>query len=155
MNHSKKFPHLALKACGLTIMVLLLFSFIDAQYARAVGTHKVTAPLSLEMKHPVKELMQSRFYRGDMINSFQRNQFSVTVLCPQELGLLIRQIARIHLCGLTAGIFRIFFGVAALRVSLPSAVKSILLGATVSGVAMAAPECIRALALWSLGYAPF
>ena len=134
----------------------MLFSFINAQYARAVGTHKMLAPLSLEVKHPVKRLIQSRFYRGDMINSYQRNGFCVTVLCPQELALLIRQIARgIHLCGLTVGVFRIICGAAALRVSLRSAAKSILLGATVSGFAMAAPELIRALAMWSLGYAPF
>jgi hypothetical protein len=158
LEHSqlKQIPHLSIKAAGVSLILLLLFSFINAQYARAVGTHKMLAPLSLEVRHPVKKLIRSRFYRGDMINSYQRSQFSVTVLCPQELGLLIRQIARgIHLCGLIAGAFRIMCGAASLRVSLRSAFESIVLGATVFGCALTAPEYIRCLSMWSLGYAPF
>ncbi len=152
----KRVSLLTIKALGVALSVLLLFSFINAQYARAVGTHKMLAPLSLEVRHPVRKLMQSRFYRGDMINSYQPNQFSITVLCPQELGLLIRQIARgIHLSGLVAGLFRIMCGAASLRVSLRTAIESIALGATVFGCALMAPEYIRCLSMWSLGYAPF
>ncbi len=152
----KQVLHLATKAAGVTLILLLLFSFINAQYARAVGTHKLLSPLSREVRHPVKRLMRSRFYRGDLINSFQKSQFSVTVLCPQELALLIRQIARgIHLCGLIAGLFRIMCGAAALRVSLRSALESVALGATVFGCALLAPEYIRCICVWSLGYAPF
>ncbi len=152
----KQFPQLAIKTAGVTLIVLLLFSFINAQYARAVGTHKLLAPLSREVGHPVKKLLKSRFYRGDLINSFQKSQFSVTVLCPQELALLIRQIARgIHLCGLIAGLFRMICGVANVRISLRSAFDSITKGATVFGCALLAPDYIRCLSMWSLGYAPF
>jgi hypothetical protein len=151
----KRVSLLTIKALGIALFVLLLFSFINAQYARAVGTHKMLAPLSLAVRHPVRKLMQSRFYRGDMINSYQPDQFSITVLCPQELGLLIRQIARgIHLSGLIAGLFRIMCGAASLRVSLRAASESIVLGATVFGCALMAPEYIRCLSMWSLGYAP-
>jgi hypothetical protein len=152
----KRVSHLSIKAAGIALIGLLLFSFINAQYARAVGTHKMLAPFSLQVRHPVRKLIQSRFYRGDMINSYQPTQFSITVLCPQELGLLIRQIARgIHLCGLIAGLFRIICGAASLRISLRSALESIMLGATVFGCALAAPEYMRCLSMWSLGYAPF
>lgn len=152
----KQVSHLTIKAAGVGLAVLLLFSFINAQYARAVGTHKMLAPLSRHVRHPVRKLIQSRFYRGDMINSYQPTQFSITVLCPQELGLLIRQIARgIHLSGLIAGAFRIMCAAASLRVSLRSAVESILLGATIFGCALIAPDYIRGLSIWSLGYAPF
>lgn len=152
----KQFPQLAIKTAGVALIVLLLFSFINAQYARAVGTHKLLAPLSREVRHPVKKLIKSGFYRGDLINSFQKSQFSVTVLCPQELALLIRQIARgIHLCGLTAGLFRMICGVANVRISLRSAFDSITIGATVFGCALLAPDYIRCLSMWSLGYAPF
>ncbi len=152
----KLVPHLAVKAAGFTLIVLLLFSFINAQYARAVGTHKLLAPLSREVRHPVRKLIKSRFYRGDLINSFQKSQFSVTILCPQELALLIRQIARgIHLCGLISGLFRMICGVATLRISLRSALNSIAAGATVFGCALLAPDYIRCLSMWSLGYAPF
>jgi len=114
------------------------------------------APLCREVKHPVKRLMKSRYYRGDMINSYQPNQFSVTVLCPQELALLIRQVARgIHLCGLIAGAFRTICGLSALRVSLRESLISITLGATVFSCALLAPDCIKWLTTWSLGYAPF
>ncbi len=152
----KRVSLLSIKAAGVALIVLILFSFINAQYARAVGTHKMLAPLSLEARHPVRDLIRSRFYRGDMINSYQPSQFSITVLCPQELGLLIRQITRgIHLCGLIAGLFRIMCGATSLRVSTRSALESIVLGATVFGCALAAPEYIRGLSMWSLGYAPF
>ncbi len=152
----KQVPNILVKAAGVILILLILFSFINAQYARAVGTHKLLAPLSREIRHPVKKLIRSRFYRGDLINSFQKSQFSVTVLCPQELALLIRQIARgIHLCGLVAGLFRIMCGAAALRISLRSAFQSIGIGATVFGCALLAPEYIRCLSMWSLGYAPF
>ncbi len=152
----KQIPHLAMRTAGVALILLLLFSFINIQYARAVGTHKMLAPFSLEVRHPVKRLMKSRFYRGDLVNSFQPSQFSITVLCPQELALLIRQIARgIHLSGLAAGVFRIMCGAAALRLSPRAASQSFLSGATVFGCALIAPEYIRSLAMWSLGYAPF
>ena len=152
----KQIHHLTIKAAAAAIVVLLLFTFINAQYARAVGTHKLLAPLSREVRHPVKTLIRSRFYRGDMINSYQPSQFSVTVLCPQELALLIRQIARgIHLSGLIAGLYRIMCAAASLRASLRSALQSMLTGATIFGCALMAPDYIRALSMWSLGYAPF
>lgn len=147
---------LSIEAAGVALAVLILFSFINAQYARAVGTHKTLAAQSLEVRQPIRKLIRSRFYRGDMINSYQPSQFSITVLCPQELALLIRQIARgIHLCGLIAGAFRIMCGAASLRISLRSALESIVLGATIFGCALAAPEYIRGLSTWSLGYTPF
>lgn len=152
----ERLAQLTLKAMGISLVVVLLFSFINAQYASAVVKHKMLAPLSLEMKHPVKKLMKSRFYRGDMINSHQRNQFSVTVLCPQELGLLIRQVARgIHLCGLVTGLFRAISGLFSLRISWRESLISIAGGATVFGCALLAPDFIRWLAMWSLGYAPY
>lgn len=147
---------LATRAAGISLALVLLLSCINAQYASAVVTHKMLAPLSLEVKHPVKKLMRSRYYRGDMINSYQRNQFSVTVLCPQELGLLIRQVARgIHLCGLIAGLFRTICGLSMLRASLRQSLISITMGATVFSCALVAPNCIKWLTSWSLGYAPF
>lgn len=146
----------ALKAAAFALILTLLISFINAQYARAVGTHKLVAPYSREFAHPVKKLVGARFYRGDMVNSYQPSQFAITVLCPKELALLIKQIARgIHLCGLIAGTFRILCGAAAIKVSFRSAIESLLLGATVFGCALVAPDYIRALAIWSLGYAPF
>jgi hypothetical protein len=145
-----------LRATGISLVVVLLFSFISTQYASAVVKHKMLAPLSLEMKHPVNKLMKSRFYRGDMVNSYQRNQFSVTVLCPQDLGLLIRQVARgIHLCGLVAGLFRAISGVFSLQISWRESLISIAGGATVFGCALLAPDFIRRLTMWSLGYAPY
>ncbi len=155
-SQSKQTVNRAIKALGMSLFLMLLFSFINGQYARAVGVHKMIAPLSLERRHPVKQLVRSRFYRGDMINSYQRSQFSVTILCPQELALLLRQVARgIHLCGLISGLYRLISGVAALRVSLRPALASIFSGATIFGCAMGAPDYMRALAIWSLGYAPF
>ena len=152
----KRVSQLTIKAASVALAGLLLFTFINAQYARAVGTHKMLTPLSREVRHPVKKLLQSRFYRGDMINSYQPTQFSITVLCPQELGLLIRQIARgIHLSGLIAGAFRLMCAAAALRVSLRSALEATASGATIFGCALLAPDYIRCLSIWSLGYAPF
>lgn len=91
-----------------------------------------------------------------MVNSYQRNQFSLTILCPQELALLIRQVARgIHLCGLIAGSFRTVYGLASLRVSLRESLISITMGATVFSCALLAPNYIKWLATWSLGYAPY
>lgn len=153
---SKRLAQLAMKAAGISLVLILVFSFVNAQYASAVVTHKMLAPLSREIKHPVGKLLKSRFYKGDMINSYQRNQFSVTVLCPQELGLLIRQIARgIHLCGLITGAFRTVIGVLRLKVSMRESMISIAAGATVFGCGLLAPEYIRAIAMWSLGYAPY
>lgn len=153
---SGKTPVTAIKTCAAVLLFIVLISFVNAQYARAVGTHKLVAPYSRDIGHPVKKLVKARFYRGDMINSYQSSQFSITILCPKELALLLRQIARgIHLCGLIAGTFRILCGAVSIRVSSRSAAESILLGATVFGCALGAPDYIRALAIWSLGYAPF
>jgi hypothetical protein len=146
----------AVKAFVAALLFIVLISFVNAQYARAVGTHKLMAPYSRDVGHPVRELMSARFYKGDMINSYQPSQFAISVLCPKELALLIRQIARgIHLCGLIAGSFRMLHGAASIRISVRSAAESILLGATVFGCGLLAPDYIRSLAIWSLGYAPF
>lgn len=156
MSHLKITRVFALRMAGMALVLLLLFSFVSAQYARAVGIHKMLAPLSLEVRHPVKRLVKARYFRGDMVNSFQKSHFSVTVLCPQELGMLIRQIARgIHLSGIITGFLRILIAIWTLRNSYRSASVSVLVGATTCGCAAAAPEYIRALSIWSLGYAPF
>lgn len=152
----KRTPLTAFKAFAFVLLLIVLTSFVNAQYARAVGTYKLLAPYSREIGHPVKKLVKARFYRGDMVNSYQPSQFAITVLCPKELALLIKQVARgIHLCGLIAGTFRMLSGAAGIKVSPRSSFQSILLGATAFGCALAAPTYIRGLAIWSLGYAPF
>ncbi|HNB21496.1 MAG TPA: hypothetical protein PKZ32_03720 [Candidatus Melainabacteria bacterium] len=152
----KRIAHLALKSAGISLVVVLLFSFVNAQYASAVASHKLVAPLSRQIKHPVRKLLHARFYRGDMVNSYQPSQFSVTVLCPQELALLIRQVARgIHLCGLITGSFRTACGLLSLKKSRREGLESILKGATAFSCALLAPDFLRSLAMWSLGYAPY
>lgn len=146
----------SLKLCGILLALALLISFINIQYARAVSVHKLTTPLSLEIKHPVKQLLKTRFYRGDMVNSFQSSQFAVTILCPKELAMLIKQLTRgIHLCGLACALVKIITSLAILRRQRQRAIQGAIIGATIFGCAYCAPDSIRALAIWSLGFAPY
>ena len=142
---------------AIVVGLALFFGVVSAQYARALGVARATGAYGVAIPQKISQNQPPvKWTKGDGINSFQSAPFTVSVLCPQELSFLIRVIARgIHLSGMTAGMCRFLSGAAGLRVSPRNSLLSILLGATVFGAASVAPDILRAIASFSLGYLPF
>lgn len=145
-----------IKITAIALLTCLLLAFISTQYAKAVGSHKLAGAFISGERHKVSKLLKASYFKGDMVNSFQSSQFSVTILCPQELALLIKQIARaIYLTGFVAGLYAVASGYLSFKNKKTGALRQLVNGATTFGFTAFVPDLICSLAKWSNGYAPF
>lgn len=147
-----------LYACLIVLAAgVFLFAVVGPQYARAVGVTRIERIGPISLPHASRAgLLSPKWDAGDGVNSFQSAPFTVKVLCPVELGFLIRAVARgVQLSSFIAGMYRFLSGAAGLKSDMRRSIIAIFSGATTFGVGCYAPTVVRSIACFSLGYAPF
>lgn len=131
------------------LCAMLLFGLVTSQYAGAVAVARTRATVSAPQ-------VVGGWHSLTPYRLPEPSRRIVKVLCPTEVGLLLKAIARAtQLSGMVAFVYLVVSNLKGLKSGGLRALKIASRGATIFGAASIAPEVIRGLSVVSLGFVPF